>query len=288
MRLEARKYLYDIQSAVEILREFTTGKTFYPVHSILSLIFLLFLSNPLHAELRFSWSINDLVKIDAPQIELMAPDSSARGKYFPLKRVETKQMVYLYSVMKAIEEVSETRAELFIVTGENANAFASRKKVSVIPSADMEIITGKSHSPRIKANRKYTITYDEKKYGSVDDTTVLNIVSINFGMLDLIGYDVHIAAALIGHELAHIKLEHGKTRKNTEHGPGVEETRFIRDQERDADYLGMIWAIEAGYDPEGRLRLEESKEGKNRYSKTHPSSRERLIKSRALARRLSR
>lgn len=28
MRLEARKYLYDIQSAVELLREFTTGKTF--------------------------------------------------------------------------------------------------------------------------------------------------------------------------------------------------------------------------------------------------------------------
>ena len=197
-------------------------------------------------------------------------------------------MVYLYSVMKAIEEVSETRAELFIVTGEDANAFASRKTVSVIPSADLEIITGKNHSPRIKANRKYTITYDEKKYGPVDDMPVLNIVSINFGMLDLIEYDVHIAAALIGHELAHIKLEHGKTRNNTDHGPGVEETRFMRDQERDADYLGMIWAIEAGYDPEGRLRLEENKKGKNRYSKTHPSSRERLIKSRALARRLSR
>ena len=27
MRLETRKYLYDIQSAVELLREFTTGKT---------------------------------------------------------------------------------------------------------------------------------------------------------------------------------------------------------------------------------------------------------------------
>ena len=197
-------------------------------------------------------------------------------------------MVYLYSVMKAIEEVSETRAELFIVTGEDANAFASRKRVSVVPSADLEIITGKTHPPRIKANKKYTVTHDAGKYGPVEDTPVLNIVSINFGMLDLIGHDVHIAAALIGHELAHIKLEHGKTRKNADHGYGVEETRFMRDQERDADYLGMIWAIEAGYDPEGRLRLEENKKGKNRYSKSHPSSRERLIKSRSLARRLSR
>ena len=40
---------------------------------------------------------------------------------------------------------------------------------------------------------------------------VLNIVSINFGMLDLIEYDVHIAAALIGHELAHIQT---RTRKD--------------------------------------------------------------------------
>ena len=28
MRLEARKYLYDIQRAVELLEEFTSGKTF--------------------------------------------------------------------------------------------------------------------------------------------------------------------------------------------------------------------------------------------------------------------
>ena len=28
MRLEARKYLYDIQRAVALLREFTAGKTF--------------------------------------------------------------------------------------------------------------------------------------------------------------------------------------------------------------------------------------------------------------------
>ena len=39
----------------------------------------------------------------------------------------------------------------------------------------------------------------------------------------------------------------------------------MRDQERDADYLGMIWAIEAGYDPEGHLRLEENKKGQKSF-----------------------
>ena len=63
-------------------------------------------------------------------------------------------MVYLYSVMKAIEEVSETRAELFIVTGEDANAFASRKTVSVIPSADLEIITGKKPLASYQSEQK--------------------------------------------------------------------------------------------------------------------------------------
>ena len=31
-------------------------------------------------------------------------------------------------------------------------------------------------------------------------------------------------------------------------------TKYSRDNEREADYLGAIWAVEAGYDPQGAVR----------------------------------
>ncbi len=205
-------------------------------------------------------------------------------------------MIYLYSVMKAIEEVSETRAELFIVY------------VKLIPSKEQIITTQRDGAARIRANSEFAITYDEQSYHVENDRIIVNIVGINFAMLDFLGTDVHMAAALIGHELAHIKLEHGKKREAPEDTPApipsivkptshrssiVEKTRYLRDHEREADYLGAVWAIEAGYDPQGAVRLEEllmkkNKKSRSGYSLTHPSSRERLIKIKSLARRLSR
>ena len=35
-------------------------------------------------------------------------------------------------------------------------------------------------------------------------------IGVNFAMVELLGLDVHAMAALIGHELAHLRLEHGK------------------------------------------------------------------------------
>lgn len=37
-----------------------------------------------------------------------------------------------------------------------------------------------------------------------------HIVGINFAMLELLGTDAHAAAALVGHETAHLKLAHGQ------------------------------------------------------------------------------
>ena len=41
MRLETKKYLYDVQQAIALLREFTAGKTFadYEREAMLSLLF---------------------------------------------------------------------------------------------------------------------------------------------------------------------------------------------------------------------------------------------------------
>ena len=70
-------------------------------------------------------------------------------------------------------------------------------------------------------------------------------------------------------------------------------TKYSRDNEREADYLGAIWAVEAGYDPQGAVRLQELVYKKTRhlsggFSGSHPSPIERITKLKSLARRLSR
>jgi len=173
-----------------------------------------------------------------------------------IKTVSAKQMVYLYAAMSSIAEASEIHAEFFIVDGKLANAFA----------------------------------------GSTEDG--LNFVAINFSMLDILGTDLDMAAALIGHELAHLKLNHGEmSKKNIELNRGKDfsaaNTRYSRDNEREADYLGAIWAVEAGYNPSGAVALQEAlythskKAASLSFNASHPSSIERITILKSLVRRLS-
>lgn len=173
-----------------------------------------------------------------------------------IKTVSAKQMVYLYAAMSSITEAAEISAEFIIVDGDLANAFA----------------------------------------GSIEDGT--NFVAINFAMLDILGTNLDMTAALIGHELAHLKLNHGEiSKKNIEQNRGSDfsaaNTRYSRDNERDADYLGAIWAVEAGYNPDGAVALQEAlyklskKTSTSSFNVSHPSSIERVTVLKSLARRLS-
>jgi len=70
-------------------------------------------------------------------------------------------------------------------------------------------------------------------------------------------------------------------------------TGFSREAERDADYLGAIWAVEAGYDPVGAVTLQENllkSSGSNPlpFLSTHPSGPERIRTLQSLSERLSR
>ena len=174
----------------------------------------------------------------------------------PIRELDVTQLVYVYAVMSALQEAAELTAELYIVAGDGPNAFAG---------------SGREGE---------------------------HVVGINFGMLDLIGRDVHAAAAILGHELAHLKLNHGADQRKAQSRPSgsvfsASETRYSRDNERDADYLGMIWAVQAGYDPEGAVRVHEhlyrlSRTSAKGFSGSHPSSIERITVLKSLARRLSR
>ena len=232
----------------------------------------------------YIWHINDLIKTETDTIHLTTSHDKS------LRKVERKKLIYLYSVVKAMEEVSETDAKLFIVDGgEYANAFAGRKRLSIYPEKAKILF-------RKKSGKKTTYIQGTtfSRHADKETTQVFNVIGINFKMLDILGTDVHMAAALIGHELAHLRLDHGAEHRDKppSHQLDVDSSRYRRDNEREADYLGIIWAVEAGYDPEGAVRLRDNPRRKNGacrgYCITHPLSIERIIKTKSLARRLSR
>ena len=115
------------------------------------------------------------------------------------------------------------------------------------------------------------------------------LVGINTDMLRLVGDSDDMMAAVLGHELAHIKARHRESREGAQAllgvvglllgaavdislanrgqntwgagtmlgslGAGLGIARFTRDQEREADTLGIQAMARAGYDPKAAVRV---------------------------------
>lgn len=132
------------------------------------------------------------------------------------------------------------------------------------------------------------------------------LVAFTTGYLFYLGYDVDALATTWGHELAHLQLGHsGKARAEREQsaqtagivlgniasfivpfsgylvsaGATAIARSFTRDEEREADALGLKWAVAAGFDPCGKARTvahfaSKKSQGLSLLS-THPSYAER-------------
>ena len=106
-------------------------------------------------------------------------------------------------------------------------------------------------------------------------------VSLTLSMLNEIGSDKDALATTLGHELAHLYLKHGEIRQQraesakgasrvlgtvlglagvplggtlASFGVGVVTTAYSREEEREADMLGLRWAMAAGYSACGSVR----------------------------------
>ena len=140
-------------------------------------------------------------------------------------------------------------------------------------------------------------------------------IAVNVGMINLLGQDSDAIAALIGHELAHLYLEHGNLRRNREENSMVAtmalsfalgmvgipapvdvtdvattavSNTFSRDEEREADRFGLVYMTKAGFDPWGAVHLQEklravAKDAPIPFLSTHPSSDERIENMKRLA-----
>lgn len=141
------------------------------------------------------------------------------------------------------------------------------------------------------------------------------IVVVTLGMVDLLGDDEAAWAALLGHELSHLALNHSEQRsQRRESGEGlsaalgfaltlagiplaplfadatsvVVERGYSREDERAADRAGMAAMVRAGYDPAGAVRLFEKLAALGGaplfgFLNTHPAGTERLAAARQAA-----
>ncbi len=147
-----------------------------------------------------------------------------------------------------------------------------------------------------------------------------SVVTVTLKMLRLLQNDSDALAALIGHEVAHLVKKHGESNQQVQGaasaigtvvglllgragvpmggtlsdvGVQIVTSAYSRDQEREADELGIRIAHRAGFDPSGAARLFRSLEAANKtaaipFLSTHPSSEERIANMQRLASELRR
>ena len=212
------------------------------------------------------WRVKDVALSPGPDLGLDVPGGELAIA------VSTRTMQEMLLAHIRISRTANVQSELYIVEGDEPNAFVG------------------------------------------PDATGRNIMGINVGMLKLVGNDSNAYAALIGHEAAHLARDHGvsgRRRSNTLDligtivgaglgmagvpagglisGLAVDAigSAYSRDQEREADALGLDYIIANKYDPEGAIRLHElllkSSSGfRIPFLSSHPSSDERIENLRAL------
>jgi Zn-dependent protease with chaperone function len=205
------------------------------------------------------WPVRELALLPQPIINLQRPNGETAAA------INTQTMQRLVLAHIRITRSANVQAELIIYDGEEPNALA----------------------------------------GMADGR---RIIGINTAMIRLIGDDINEFAALLGHEAAHWAKEHsesGTTRSNTIRaigtilgiglgaagvpaagyltGFGAElvEAAYSRDDEREADILGVDYMIANSFDPWGAVRLHEKLFKQNQriripFLSSHPSSEERI------------
>ena len=233
----------------------------------LSLIPVLFLvlSGCASRSHNFEWRVRELALAPASAITLVTPSQRVMGAVSKL--AIQKLLLAHFRVSKA----AGIQAELLIVDGSDPNAFAG--------------------SPAGRPT-----------------------IALNLAMLELLQEDLDALASLLGHEAAHIAKGHGatgQTRSNTLQAIGsavgmglgaagvpaggvisgiavdLIDTAYSREDEREADALGVEYAITAGYDPNGAVRLQDKLLQASRgplipFLSSHPTGRERIENLKAL------
>lgn len=219
------------------------------------------------------WNVKELLEEPASQFQLsIYKDDGTIEAYDTVTR---DQLEKLYETKNRIQKTAGTYVDVYLVTGKSPNAFATP-------------ITGRI------------------------------FIAINLPILKIISDDPDQMAALIGHEIAHLTERHVQNNiqanqnmqaaidvigiivggvlgaygiTNPFAGVGANTAlellaqgallTYSREQEREADSVGLKYATDAGFNPNGATRLwtkMNSLPGGNSFAifSSHPSSQERI------------
>ena len=222
-------------------------------------VFLLSLSVQTSAS---NWDAEQICRLPSQQTKLLDKDRNI------VAVVSTEQIRSIVQVKNQLATIAGINPTLLIIDGNMPNAFAS-------------------------------------------NASGTNVIGFNIGMLQLIGSDMSIAAAVMGHEMGHLVKGHLQEKKDRDAAIGAASFllglaldykitkrtgtqsnvgqntaalgstlvsyKFDRDQEREADALGVNWMYAAGFDPNGATRLwQRLTSGAISFLSDHPSSSERL------------
>ena len=228
-------------------------------------IFLVLLLSTVRAEQIKIWDAEAIAKQTGLSTNLLD------GQTY-IATVSVNTVRHLIEIKDKISAVSHQPARLLIATGNAPNAFATKENGE-------------------------------------------QVVAINLAMIKLMGDDWDAYAAIMGHEISHLTLGHRETRVQREStrtlasnllglilgkfgvplggsiadlGTQAVSTSFSREEESAADKLGMRYMVEAGFDPQGGVRVWDKMSGAAKSSSlpflsTHPSTQTRLDEMRMIA-----
>ena len=190
---------------------------------------------PVHAaESMNYWNIEKLLSLRAEEIEL----SNETGKSFGIVRYE--RLLLLNEVRARIEKSSGIKADLYIVTGDNPNCFATN------------VITGRNlfaiNLPMIDE-----IGTDSDALASLMGHEIAHIERKHIRHKTEAAKDIQTGSQVAGIILALAGVHGAGTLSNA--GANLISSGYSRDQEREADTYGLEFARKAGFNPHGGVRL---------------------------------
>jgi TPR repeat protein len=182
----------------------------------------------------------------------------------------------------------------------------------------MEILPGRALVAMLEAERRISAQYNIKPKLLITNTPGLNafaleangqtLVVVYADIIPVIGDDVDVWAALFGHEFAHLYHHHSSAKETraailafiaaavnayerqkgrdrsdlVKFGEQFVGNTFSREQETQADTTGVRFMADAGFDPQGAVRLQElliahvGSSGVLSFLNTHPSGEARI------------